>query len=209
MTAIAKGTYFLFFWLSFIGVPGCESPKNEGINAFDAAADLRAMQSTQGATIGWVTGDSVEYFDWLNGMEQRKISAGPAKSSAEQPKPGNSGSLTPNIPTAAQDVRVSPSGTSAVYRQTDGFYLASSHSTNPSFLLSGKDVQTPLSWSPDSQYLLFVQLDRGASWRKTIACGGDVHLVKIIRVKDLRQATAFPTCEGFPYWVVQWVHVPH
>lgn len=206
MRAIAKWTYLLLALFSFVG---CEPPKNEGMNAFDAAADLRAMQSTQGVTIGWVTGDSVEYFDWLNGMEKRKISAGRAKPPAEESKPGSNASLTLNIPTAAQDVRVSPSGTSAVYQQKDAYYLATSNTVKPTFLLSAKDVQTPLSWSPNSEYLLFVQLDRGASWRKTIACGGDIHLVRIIRVKDLRQGTAFPTCEGFPYWVVEWVHVPH
>jgi hypothetical protein len=196
-------------WLSLASVAACEPRKDARVNNFDAAADLRAMQLAQGVTIGWVTGDSVEYFDWLDGMKERKVSAGRVRPSVEQPKAASGSSLSPNVPASAQDVRLSANGSSAVYRQPEGFYLASSQLPKPIFLLSGKDVLTALSWSPDGEYLLFAQLDRDASWRETISCGGDIHLIKIVRVKDTHQATAFPTCEGFPYWAVQWIHVPH
>jgi hypothetical protein len=189
-------------------VLSCGARQVEVVTDAELANELRGMQSKQGITIGWTTATTAEYLDWTDEMRKRKIPIEAVTLS----KPGKTGSPSPatqEVPADATTIELSPDGSSVVYRARDGnIYLAGRHLEKPTLLVSGTDMRTSPSWSPDGQFLLFVEKQPNQTLSETLSCGGEMDLVEVTRVKDQRKATAFSTCEGFPYWAVGWIRVP-
>ena len=102
----------------------------------------------------------------------------------------------------------SPDGRWITYRSKDDtFVLADANGRLQRTLISGRRVLTPLQWSPDSKYLLYVQ--KGGAWdTAALRCGDDVFYVMVYRLSDGRNGSVLQGCQGYPYWELQWIRVP-
>lgn len=94
----------------------------------------------------------------------------------------------------------SPDGKWITYRTAkDRIVLAFPTGTVQRTLLEGKNVLTGLSWSPDSQFLMYVQ--KPGAWEygpcaRYLADGRDV---TVYRLRDGEKGGVFQVCDGYPY----------
>ncbi len=88
------------------------------------------------------------------------------------------------------------------------FVLADASGKTQRVLFDGKQVVTPLRWSPDDEFLMYVK--KGATWEPTnpMKCLDDAKDVMVYRVQDGQQGRVYQVCEGYPYWELQWLKVP-
>jgi hypothetical protein len=102
----------------------------------------------------------------------------------------------------------SPDGRWITYRSRGNkFVLANANGQVQRTLLDGQRVLTPLRWSPDSNYLLYVQ--KGGIWdTAALRCGDDVFYVMVCRVSDGLTSSVLQLCQGYPYWELQWIQLP-
>ena len=99
----------------------------------------------------------------------------------------------------------SPDGKWITYRtQKDQFVLADTTGTVQRVLLGSKRVLTMLHWSPNSEYLMYVEKSRASG---SLNCPNAKDVVAY-RLRDGQSAPVFQVCEGYPFWVLRWVQLP-
>jgi len=107
------------------------------------------------------------------------------------------------------DVSWSADGKWVAYRtRGNKFVLADSSGKTQHVLFDGKQVVTPLRWSPDDEFLMYVK--KGATWEpiNPMKCLDDVEDVMVYRVQDGQQGRVYQVCAGYPYWELHWLKVP-
>ena len=107
------------------------------------------------------------------------------------------------------DVNWSGDGKWVAYRtRGNKFVLADSSGKTQHVLFDGKQVVTPLRWSPDDEFLTYVK--KGAKWEpiNPMKCLDDVEDVMVYRVQDGQQGRVYQVCAGYPYWELHWLKVP-
>ena len=105
--------------------------------------------------------------------------------------------------------RWSPDSKWITYRTPGNkFILADTNGKIERTLLDGKEIVTGLSWSPDSQFLMYVE--KAGAWE-----GGDCarnmadgRNVMVYRLRDGQRGEVFQVCDGFPYQQLDWLRVP-
>jgi WD40 repeat protein len=103
----------------------------------------------------------------------------------------------------------SPDGKWITYRTRDEkFVLADATGKVQRTLLDGKDILGSLSWSPGSQFLMYVA--RAGAWgfgpcARYLADGRDV---MVYRLRDAQKGRVFQVCDGYPYWQLGWIRIP-
>ena len=107
------------------------------------------------------------------------------------------------------DVSWSPDRKWITYRtRENNFVLADATGKTQRVLMNGKEVVTPLRWSPDDGFLMYVK--KGATWEPTnpMKCLDDTKDIMVYRVQDGQRARVYQVCEGYPYWELQWLTIP-
>jgi Tol biopolymer transport system component len=102
----------------------------------------------------------------------------------------------------------SPNGKWITYRTPAGkFVLADTTGKIQRDLLDSKNILTGLSWSPDSEFLMYVE--KAGAWggpcARNFAEGRDV---MVYRLRDAQKGKVFQVCDGFPYQQLDWIRVP-
>ncbi len=107
------------------------------------------------------------------------------------------------------DVSWSSDGKRVAYRtRRNKLVLADSSGKTQRVLFDGRQVLTPLHWSPDDEFLMYVK--KGATWEPSnpMKCLDDTEDVVVYRVKDGKQGRVYQVCAGYPYWELHWLKVP-
>ena len=104
------------------------------------------------------------------------------------------------------DAMWSPDGSLISFRTNENvFALMDSGGNLKKTLFTGKDILTPLSWSPDSQYLMYVKT--GGSLHG-VACSDASIDVTVFRVSDGVAGSLFETCNTISPRAFRWLQVP-
>ena len=174
----------------------------------DLLNELRGIEQRDRIAIGWVYQQHELDVILMGGkpeMRRYSITADEAQKvvvSHEQPA---------RISDGTEALR-SPDGRWITYRSRNNkLVLADPNGQVQRTLLDGRQALTPLRWSPDSKYLMYVQ--KGGVWVTpslswVLSCGDDVIYVMVYRVRDGRNGSVFEGCQGYPYWEMQWIRVP-
>lgn len=107
------------------------------------------------------------------------------------------------------DAQLSPDGRWITYRTRDNkFVLADSTGKIERTLFGGKEIVTPLHWSLDAEYLLYVE--RTGAWEfgecgKYLTDGWDL---MVYRVRDGQKGLIYQVCEGYPVGGFGWIRIP-
>jgi Tol biopolymer transport system component len=107
------------------------------------------------------------------------------------------------------DVSWSPDRKWVTYRTRENkFVLADASGKTQRVLFDGKQVGTPLRWSPDDEFLMYVK--KAATWEpiNPMKCLDDAEDVMVYRVQDGQQGRVYQVCAGYPYWELHWLKVP-
>jgi Tol biopolymer transport system component len=107
------------------------------------------------------------------------------------------------------DVSWSPDGKWVTYRTRENkFVLADASGKTQRVLFDGQQVGTPLHWSPDDDFLMYVK--KAATWEpiNPMKCLDDAEDVMVYRVQDGQQGRVYQVCAGYPYWELHWLKVP-
>ncbi len=98
-----------------------------------------------------------------------------------------------------------PDGKWISYRNPEGrFVLVDAAGPITRSLFDGKNILTPLYWSPDSQYFMYVA--KTAAWRGFNCL--DAKDVIVYRLHDGQSDPVYGLCGGYPYWVLRWFQLP-
>jgi len=99
----------------------------------------------------------------------------------------------------------SPDGKWISYRDSEGrFVLVDGGGQTKRSLFGGKNILTPLYWSPDSEYFMYVA--KTAAWRGFNCL--DAKDVIVYRLQDGQSGPVYGLCEGYPYSVLRWFQLP-
>ncbi|HLM80830.1 MAG TPA: hypothetical protein VK302_09370 [Terriglobales bacterium] len=99
----------------------------------------------------------------------------------------------------------SPDGKWISYRNPEGrFVLVDAGGQTTRTLFDGKNVLTPLHWSPDSEYFMYVV--KTGAWRGFNCL--DAKDIIVYRLQDGQSDAVYGLCEGYPYSVLQWFQLP-
>lgn len=99
----------------------------------------------------------------------------------------------------------SPDGKHMIYRTVKNWFVFADPSGSVQrSLLDGKDVLTPLYWSPDSEYLMYLTKSKASG---SLNCP-DARDVVAYRLRDGQSAPVYQVCEGYPYWMLRWIRLP-
>jgi hypothetical protein len=170
----------------------------------DVLDELAELQRNTGITIGFQGDQDVDFIRFDRDREMRVTGLLPdevrmiERSSPAQPV---------SVPNGSDGQR-SPDGRWITYRtNTNVFVLANSGGHSSQALFEGSDVLTPLYWSPDSRYLMYVlrskRFDENAL--RTLADGLDL---MILRVRDRKGGRLLQFFEGFPFASLRWIKLP-
>ncbi|MGA9413412.1 MAG: hypothetical protein WBV60_01890 [Terriglobales bacterium] len=100
----------------------------------------------------------------------------------------------------------SPDGDLISFRTNENrFSLMDSRGKLKRALFDGKDILTPLSWSPDSQYLMYV---KAGSSLHGVACSDASIDIMVVRVSDGLTSSLLETCNTVSPRVFRWLQIP-
>lgn len=104
------------------------------------------------------------------------------------------------------DAEWSPDGHSISFRSNENtFSLMDSNGNLKKSLLAGKDILTPLSWSPDSEYLMYVKT--GSSLHG-VACSDASINIMVLRISDGITGSLLETCNTVSPRAFRWLQIP-
>ena len=136
---------------------------------------------------------------------QFTVPAQDASKLAEEYKSANRPAGIPD----GKDAQRSPDGKWITFRTRDNkFVLADSKGAIQRRLFDGDKVLTPLYWSPQSEYLMYVE--KSGAWENgscalNLADGRDV---MVYRVHDGQKSRVYQVCDGYPYTRFGWLRIP-
>jgi hypothetical protein len=106
------------------------------------------------------------------------------------------------------DGQRSPDGKWMTFRTPeDTFVLADAMGKVQRTLLRGSQILTPLYWSPDSRYLMYVETSGTWDW----GCGRylqDGRDIMVYRLSDGESGRVFQVCQGYPATFFEWLVLP-
>ncbi len=93
----------------------------------------------------------------------------------------------------------SPDGKWITYRTSENkFVLTDSAGSVQQTLLAGDKILTALYWSPDSEYLMYVE--KSGKWDTScLRYMEDGRDVMVYRLRDGQQGRVLQVCQGYPY----------
>lgn len=169
--------------------------------------ELIQKQSSDRLGIGWIDGQKLEVIAFGTKLASHEFTLSAKAASdltaqiGEHNRPAAIGSGT--------DAQLSPDGSRMTYRTSGNkFVLADSRGTILKTLLDGQKILTPLYWSPQSEYLLYVE--KAGTWEsgfcsKNLADGRDI---MVYRMRDGEKGIVYQVCDGFPYGKIGWLRLP-
>jgi len=183
----------------------------------DLLDELAKKGSATGLTIGRIEGSRVEAIIFGSKPEMRRfllteeqLHVLAVTNRAGQRQPSKEQVAAEKIGAAQNwsDVQVSPDGKWLTYRKDDKFVLANRDSRTTRTLFGADDALTPPYWSPDSNYLMYVE--KAGAWElgecaKYISDGRDVI---VYRVSDGTKGFIYEVCDGYPYTALDWLILP-
>lgn len=99
----------------------------------------------------------------------------------------------------------SPDGKWISYRNPEGrFVLVDASGQTARALFDGRNILTPLYWSPDSEYFMYVA--KTSAWRGFNCL--DAKDVIVVRLRDGENGPVYGLCEGYPYSALRWFQLP-
>lgn len=169
--------------------------------------ELTSKEHKDGLSIGWVDGQKLEIivFGVNPSTKQFTIPAQDASRIAEEYKDANRPARIPD----GTDAQQSPDGKWITYRTRDNkFVLADPKGVIQKTLFDGDKILTSLYWSPESEYLMYVE--KAGTWEtgpcaRNLADGRDI---MVYRVRDGQKGRVYQVCEGYPYTRFGWLRVP-
>jgi len=104
------------------------------------------------------------------------------------------------------DAAWSPAGNLISFRSNEStFALIDANGNLKETFLSAKDILTPLSWSPDSQYLMYVKTGNSLHG---IACSDASINIMVLRVRDGLTGSLLETCNTVSPRAYRWLYIP-
>jgi hypothetical protein len=173
----------------------------------DMLDELMQKEHTDRLSIGWVDGQKLEVivFGSKPDLRQFTISAQDANKLKEEYSRRN----RPAEISEGTDAQLSPDDKWMTYRTRDNkFVLADSNRRVDRALFDGSGVLTPLYWSPQSEYLMYVE--KAGAWEtgfcaRNLADGRDI---MVYRVHDGQKGRVYQVCDGYPYARFGWLRTP-
>lgn len=197
----ANLTSIILVFLGLIFSCSKPAPSNNMLN------ELVNKEHTDGLSIGWIDGQELEVIVFGAKPDRKRftVSAEEASKLAKEYKDANRPADIPN----GKDAQRSPDGKWITYRTRDNkFVLADSQGVIQKMLFDGNAVLTPLYWSPQSNYLMYVE--KAGTWAlgpcaRDLADGRDI---MVYRIRDGEKGRVYQVCEGYPYTRLGWLRIP-
>lgn len=181
----------------------CEKPAPPA----DLLSELMNHQRADRIAIGWIDNQRAEIIVFGVKPLLRQITVSPQdEMKFKQEYLERRRSATTSEGTDAQQ---SPDDKWLTYRTRDNqFVLADTAEGKVRRLFDGKNVLTALYWSPNAEYLFYVE--KAGAWEngecnKYLADGRDI---MVYRVRDGKKGRVYQVCDGYPYTRFGWVRVP-
>ncbi|HZQ21903.1 MAG TPA: hypothetical protein VFA89_03810 [Terriglobales bacterium] len=165
--------------------------------------ELAQKQQKDRVGIGWVYEHKLNLIMFGAKPEMREYSL-----PADEAQKLAAARETPTQISEGTDVMRSPDRKAMTYRTRENrFVLADASGKIERTLADGRRVLTPVYWSPDSQYLFYVQ--KAGTWDPAgLHCGDDAFYVMVYRLRDGSTGPVFQGCQGYPFGGFQWLRVP-
>lgn len=186
---------------------GLTSSCSKSAPSKDMLEELTNKERKEGLSIGWMDGQKLEIivFGVNPGTKQFTVPAQDASKLTEEYKDANRPTEIPD----GTDAQRSPDGKWITYRTRDNkFALADSKGEIQRTLFDGDKVLTPLYWSPQSEYLMYVE--KAGTWEKGPCARNlaDGRNVMVYRVRDGQKGRVYQVCDGYPYTRFGWLRIP-
>lgn len=105
------------------------------------------------------------------------------------------------------DAQRSPDGKWLTFRTRENmFVLVDAAGSVQRTLFAGDTTLSPPRWSPDSEYLMYIE--KSWKWETTGCRVADGKDVMVYRVRDGQFGRVFQVCKGYPYTNLFWLHLP-
>jgi hypothetical protein len=156
--------------------------------------------------IGWVDGQKLEVVAFAAKPQLRDYVLSPEQ--AQEISTESQVREKPIEVAEGSDAQRSPDGKWITYRTLDNkFVLTDSLGKLKRPLFGGDKILTSVYWSPDSEYLMYVQ----KSGKFDVGClryMDDGRDIVIYRLRDGHQGRIYQTCQGYPVNRFGWLTVP-
>lgn len=197
-TMVDRSSLFVLFVLSFF--LSC-SVKELPSDLFD---DLSEMEEKERITVGWIYQDRELTLIVYRSKPEIQVCLIPANVErsilVENFKPIRIDNGT--------DAMQSPNGLWITYRtRDDELVLADANGKIQRTLFQGNRVVTPLYWSPNSRYLMYVEKG-GVFDLAGLQNMSDAFYVMIYRLRDGERGPINVSWSGYPHWNFRWIRIP-
>lgn len=185
---------------SFVFMSACSGKPSK-----ELLENLMQQQEKNRLAIGWVDDQKLKVILFsLTKPEMRSYTLADGAKKLLFP----TGEQSPVVKVDGTDIRWSHDRKWFIYRTRENkFVLADPSGNIRRFLFDGRQL-TPLRWSPNDDFLMYVK--KGATWEpiNPMRCLDDTEDVMVYRIEDGQQARVFQVCAGYPYWELDWLRVP-
>jgi hypothetical protein len=191
-----------FLVLVLVSLLGC----NKSAPPKDVLAELVQKQHQEHMSIGWIDGQKLELlvFGTKPNLRDYTLSAEEAQRLTTEARKREK----PLQIEGGSDAQRAPDGKWITYRTAENkFVLADSAGKVQRTLLAGDKILTALYWSPNSEYLMYVE--KSGKWDTgCLRYGEDGRDLVVYRLRDGQQGRVFQVCQGYPYTRFGWLRVP-
>jgi hypothetical protein len=170
-------------------------------------ADLEHMERTDRITIGWIDDQTLAVIVFEGPPTLRQFSV--SEQQAAQVRQDYLGENRAISASDGTDGQLSPDGTLMTYRTRDNKFVLADANGKPKRTLFGADgILTPLYWSPNEEYLMYVEKASAWEWGQCGRYLADGKEIMAYRLRDGQRSSVYEVCEGYPYTRFAWLQLP-